>query len=697
MSRRLVGLAALFLLAVVPNVGISATTAGWQVVDAYYRFDVPYPKEFTEYLKDMSPREWALDLRQWEKPLAGSTHVYLKNTGTEPLLIEDVEFAGISLKRAIAFSDQDVKREADPASIFFSDLSAAERKKLIAAGDPIWWRARPSRVPPGEVCEITVRLRTNPPSGTVRLTVCTKGQKPLEVSIPMRHRPRFEYISFSRDLKEMTAFCSAGSKPPQRILLDGEDITSNCTIRFDPDLKVSPVVAKLTTPLKRGKYCCVQAVYPDGSKATELVKVWSDEPAYGMWGAMPGDASDKETAKRYFADLAAHNINTQMEQIGSDCVIEFLKTQEGREYLASLGIRRTVNDYLKQGTTNPYLYFLADEPESADFYVKGVPPEYKMGCLTQGMVNKAQSLHEKDPVTPCAVNINYTFRPQSTYAYGEIPDILMCDPYYQARLSHAYDRSPRRVPLYANARCIYALTYLPRLACMPRPLHMVLYAVSAQSGKGEVKFRFPTPEEKRTEVYYALAGGAKQLSFWWYTPTPPGKKGANGCGAEQPAAKALWKQIGLLGAEFGTVSELVAASCPVDLKTTVETVVGGCKELEPSLWTKTLLSGTDTLLLICVNENLVCDRLGTVYAPIERADLKVDIPDWLLPKDVFEVTYKGIANVNWNKQKALNISLEDTDLTRLIVVTADPQLRSKLVARYNEKYAEKVAKLAELE
>jgi hypothetical protein len=666
----------------------------YRIVDAYYRFDVPYPMDFTEYLKDMSPREWALNLRQWEKPLAGSAHVYLQNVGNNPLAIEDVRFAGISLKRAIAFSDQDVKREADPASVFFSDLTIAERKRFISAGSPIWWRVRPRNVRPGEICEVTVRFRTNTPSGVVKLTLEIRGEKPAEISIPMKPRPRFESISFSRDLASVIAFCSAYSGAPERILLNGEDITSACTIRYDPELKVCPIVARLSSPLKRGSYCCLQAIYPSGSKATELIKVWSDEPAYGIWGGMPGSAGDKETAKRYFDDLAAHNINTQMEQIGSDCIIDFLKTQEGRDYIASLGIRRTINEYFKQNTTNPYMYFLADEPESADFYVEGVPPEYKMGCMTQGMVDKAQTLDEKDSATPSGMNINYTFRPHSTYTYGLIPDILMCDPYYQARLSHAYDRSPWRVPIYANAKCIYALTYLPRLACMPRPLHMVLYAVSGQSGKGLVKFRFPTPEEKRVEVYYALAGGAKQLSFWWYTPALPGKKGANGCGSNEPAAKALWKEIGLLGAEFGTISPLIADSCPVELKTVANVSSGDYPDSEaPYFWTRTLLSGTDTLLLICVNENYVCDRLGTVYTPIDRVDLRTQMPRWLKPVDVFEVTYEGIKDVAWKMKNALEIHLDKTELTRLIVVTADSGLRQNLQARYNQRYAEKVAKL----
>ncbi|MGB9620533.1 MAG: hypothetical protein ACPL7K_08995, partial [Armatimonadota bacterium] len=370
--------------------------AGARLLDSYYRFDVPCP-QFKEFWKDMSDKEAALDLRLWDKPLAGSAHIYLINDGNTPLVIEDVELAGIGLKRAIAYSDQNVRREADPASIFFSDLKEADRNRLIKAGHPIWWRVQPRSVAPGDVCEVAVRFRTNPPGKSVELVLGLKGGGRMKVAVPMKPRPRFESISFSRDLARITAFCSVSSNPPKKLLLNGEDITSACTMRFDPKPSVCPVVVRLSSPLKKGSYCCLQAVYPDGSKATELVKVWSDEPAYGVWGSMAGEANDRETARRYFDDLAAHNINTQMEMLGSDSVVEFLKTQEGRDYIASLGIRRTVNEHLKQGTTNPYLYFLADEPESADFYVQGVPPQYKMGCLAQGMVDKAQSLHEKDP------------------------------------------------------------------------------------------------------------------------------------------------------------------------------------------------------------------------------------------------------------------------------------------------------------
>ena len=215
----------LFLaLAAAADGGVVRAAANPDILDAYYRFDVPCT-EFKEFWRDMSEREAALNLRLWEKPLAGSAHVYLKNTGTGPLDIEDVTVAGISLKRAIAFSDQDVKREADPASIFFSDLTDADRKKLIAAGDPIWWRVQPRSAGPGEVCEVAVRFRTNPPGDSVKLVLKVKGGSPIRVSVPLKPRPRFEAISFSRNLDRIYAYCTRGKQPPKRMLLNGRDIT----------------------------------------------------------------------------------------------------------------------------------------------------------------------------------------------------------------------------------------------------------------------------------------------------------------------------------------------------------------------------------------------------------------------------------------------------------------------------------------
>lgn len=649
-----------------------------QVVEAYYRHDVPFP-EFVEYWKDTGEKERLLNLRTWEKPLAGSAQVYIKNTGTSALEITDVILAGLSLKTAIAFSPtpQNVRREVEPASIYFSKLSEADRDKLIRAGDPIWWRVQPKVIQPGEMTEVTVRFRTNPPGESVKLVLPVKGGKQLEVNVPMARQPRLESVCFSDDLTRISVICTTAGAPT-RVTVNGEDVTSQCSIACDPRLALAPIAINLKSALKRGSYCCIGITYAGGARTMESVKVWSDEPAFGMWGGQRGEEGDFARARAYFDELALHNINCQMEQIGQPCVISFLKTQEGRDYIASLGIRRTVNSYAKQGMMNPYLFFLVDEPESADFYVTGVPKSQLSGCLTQGLVDYAQELHALDPIPPSALNMNRTFPPQSYYIYGHVADLLMTDPYYQAAMLRIFQKQARRMPLYTNAKCIYAMSRVPVSAAAPHPVNLVLLSCLANG------VRFPTPEEKRTEVYYSLAGGAKQISFWWYTPSTDTEKGARGCGEDHPDAKALWREIGLLGAEFRTVSELIADSYPAELAVSTS----------EHFWVRTLLSGRDSLVVICVNENCASDRQGSAYQHVDETEIKVQLPRWLSPKDVFEVNYKGTGDAKWGQaEDSVNLHLGRTHLTRMIIVTADPKLRARLQARYEEKFASNVAKL----
>jgi len=666
--------------------GFGATAhaaAGYRILDACYHSDLRLP-EFDEFWKDMGRREAELDLRVWTKPPAGSLHVYILNTGTTPLEISDIALAGISLKRALTFMDQDLKREAEPASIYFSDLSQPERKKLIAAGDPIWWRVRAEITAPGEVCEAAVRLRTTPPGSSVKLVLAVKGGRPISVEVPLAAIPRFEGISLSENLGRVHAYCSGTKLAPERVLLNGRDVTSRSVVSYDPRVKVTPIAVDPGAPIKRGSYYCLQVAYPNGSKATELMKAYADEPCYGVWGGKPGEEDEVERAKAYFDDLAAHNINCQMEQIGCPCITSFLSTAEGRDYISARKIRRTINDLGKQGTTNPYFYFLTDEPDAGDFFATGVPAQQKLGVLTQGLIAKAQRLHAANPTSPCAVNVDTTFKPIQYYVYGRVADILQTDPYYQATLSSMIESHPRRYPLYTTAKYIHAAAAVPKAACAPNPLQMVLYAVSGHSKKGETKFRFPTPEEKRMEVYYSLAAGAKQISYWWYTPVPVGTPGANGCGGDSPEAKALWKEIGLLGAEFRTVDWLLANGCPANL----------AAKSPDNLWVKTLLCGRESIVVLCMNEDYACDRLGTAYVPVPACGVTVTLPNWLKAADAFEVTYRGTQNLTWSQASgAAKLQLGETELTRMIVITSDPKLRATLQARYDERCAANVAKL----
>ncbi|MCX6374508.1 MAG: hypothetical protein NTU88_00460, partial [Armatimonadetes bacterium] len=439
-------------------------------------------------------------------------------------------------------------------------------------------------------------------------------------------------------------------------------------------------VCPLKSPLERASFHCFQAVYADGSKATAGIRAWNDDLAYGIWGGRPGKESEIEIGRAYVNELGEHNISVQMEMLGSDAVRAFMNSDEGRGLMKSLGIGRVVGDPGKWPT--PYAFYIADEPDTADYKVEGVPPTSKIGCVAQGLIERAIELRAADPSVPNMLNVDMTFKPENWYTYGRLPDIYAADPYYQTRLSQVYWETPGRLPLFAKATFVHAVGRICESACAPNPLHLILNSTRVQ--KEGNRFRFGTPEEKRIEVYYALAAGAKGLSFWWYTPISPNAVGSNGCGADDPGAKALWREIGLLGAEVRTLEPLISRSCPASIP------------ISPprNLWIRTLLAGKDSLILLCVNDKYLDDRVGTFIKPVERAETGVTLPAWLDAKSVFEVDFNGTHDVKWDRAgPKLSLHLEPVAVTRLIVVSSDPGLRDRLQRIYETKFAANVTKL----
>jgi hypothetical protein len=112
------------------------------------------------------------------------------------------------------------------------------------------------------------------------------------------------------------------------------------------------------------------------------------------------------------------------------------------------------------------------------------------------------------------------------------------------------------------------------------------------------------------------------------------------------------------------------------------------------LWVKTLLSGNDTLEVVTVNENVACDRLGTVVRPCQNAQASVTLPTWLAPKDAFEVTPDGVKDVSWKRDGGnVDLSLGTVQISSFVIVTADPGLRAQLQDRYQKMFAANVAKI----
>ena len=239
---------------------------------------------------------------------------------------------------------------------------------------------------------------------------------------------------------------------------------------------------------------------------------------------------------------------------------------------------------------------------------------------------------------------------------------------------------PTNMGAYLKPTYVYAIGEIYQSAGAPNPMHLILHTCRFNFKPEEFRYRAPTPEEKRVELYYSLAAGAKQISFWWYSaPDNYPDSRYYGVGGAEPETKALWREIGLVGGEIRTIGDLVSRGCPASLPI----------KKPRMLWVRSLLAGTDTAIVLVVNDNLASDRLGTVVKPVENARLDVQVPSWLKPAEAFEVTCEGIQDVPWKAgANQVSFDLGTVNLTRMLIFTADAGLRGRLQSIYDQQCAD---------
>jgi hypothetical protein len=685
----------MWLAARVPLVIAAPDIAG-----SAYQADTPFP----QFLHLWS-ENWALKGKDGERlqyasagmPLGAYLHLHLHNSRSNTVPITDVKLEGASLDKAITFSDQPTAR-LFPASLRFSKLPQADIDRLLAAGEPVWWKVDPPSLPPGGFAEVTIRLRRQPKGPLTVQALASQSQ--WTTRIMPTNSPRFMGISFSPALD--TVYCyvqhpqqadaeGRGASPgrvsegtnerlgeaslPSRVLVDGEDVTSRSTIAADAAVNVAPLLIRLSQPLAKGSFHCFQAIYQDGSQAIAGVRAFTDEFIYGMWGYINQGSNAQQRVDYYLGDLQRHNVNAVMESYGGE-VGAFLSGESGREHSRTTGIRAMRNNVGK--VLNPVYYFLKDEPDAHDFAVRQLEPNQRLGTLGQDVVRRSCTFREQDPSSPQLLNLDNTYKPDNWYMYGQLPDVCCADPYFQEQQRIVWTERPAWAASFVKPLYVLGVATICNSACAPKPLHIILNSVRHDSKAGP--FRFATPVEKTVELFYALGAGAKAFSYWWYTPYGE----FHGCGAKDKEAVALWRQIGLLGAQVRTAGPVLTRSCPavVPLKA------------PPKLWTRTLLAGTNTIVLLAVNDNIASDRLGTVVVPLPKTVVTLAPPTWCKPADLFEITPEGVQDLNWKSDAGqVTVDLGQTEVARLVLLTADKSLRSNLEELYRTRFAANVAQL----
>jgi hypothetical protein len=226
--------------------------------------------------------------------------------------------------------------------------------------------------------------------------------------------------------------------------------------------------------------------------------------------------------------FARHLFNTHMGMGGG-----YVRTPEGLEMLKELGLKVMISDPMSRDAGHPQLYarFLMDEPDAHEASIEALPGYRRVGGFAQGLVQKREKWMQEDPRTPILLNVDLTYKPENWMTYGQLPDIFALDPYFIGQLCSTYWKHPGRLGQYSHPYYVFALSEIARFACQPKPLHVILNAVSTQDPENNRAFRYSTPDEKRIEFYYALAAGAQGILTGG---SPYGE--CKGCGSDQPEA-----------------------------------------------------------------------------------------------------------------------------------------------------------------
>ncbi len=677
--------AAVFAAALlIPRAGGAATPL--EVTGSAYFADIPFPHFMHLWQEGWSFRDEdgePLIYARPDMPLGGYLFVYFRNTGAQPLTVSDATVQGLRLTQILEPSDRPARAEDRfYSSLLLSKLPEADIGKARQCGWPAWWKADPETVPPGGHGELVIRMKRAPVPDRLDVQLFAGEQMAGRTVVNVRKEsPRFGTIAFTPDLKtvHLYAFHPTPGTAPVRLLMDGPDVTAQTRIASDPALSFSPMTLRLDEPLPWMSWHVFRAEYPDGSAAMAGIRAWGHEMVYGMWSSPSGEGLDPETAtKQFIAEYRRHNINAVMPYVVGQSR-DYFNSPEGWRWCDEQGVRRMVH-WPRPGNDALFL-FAMDEPDAHDAAFREVPEKERLGALGQFLVGWSHILRRSGPNSPVLLNIDNTYKPENWYMYHQLADIPCVDPYHPEQLDHAYARHPYHLPAHVRPTYIQAVTAISHSSGQPKPLHVILCSTQYEHPDGYLG-RFPTPEEKRMEVYYAVGEGAKGLSYWWFAYD----RFCRGLSTGTPEAKALWNEIGLLGAEVRTAGPLITTSCPAPLETSASRF----------LWVRTLLAGTDTLAVVTVNDNAASDRVGTVVHAVKDARIRVKLPSWLEPADVFEVTFDGVSDVNWSiRDGSLLLEPGEVYLSRFIVATADRSLRSRLEQRYREQFAGNVASLKE--
>lgn len=613
-------------------------------------------------------------------PVRGQLHLFVRNSGDGPAVLEGVELDGRS------------------------------GEELVADGVLAWYHQHPQRIRPGEVGRVTLRLGgvseeqalmlmagAEPPAARVVLRHLKADPVQCEATLGPDAEPlRINMLTFGPDLRTVRAYLQAPDPPEGGFVLEavevnGRDVTDRA--RFGSRRvagAVVPVEITLEEPLTWGRHATVTVSTEQGLSCGHCLRAFPSEfPIQVCLFEQVREDSIEDIHNHCFTAVAPRRDEhvSEMKRLGLDLlafggglgrIMQWWQPENPR----------VIAFWLDERDERPVEDTIRPLNEAHEYY------------LQEGRYIPRQMINLVGPWTGTGM------------AFMDILDVVC----------HAYGMGGA-----INGADFPLLSSLPwrELRAGRRPwwpyFRSAEIALAVDPGSREVLQPAPTtqrviePAQERMMTYGCLQLGAKGICHWaygiqggdrsvYYLDGPGLRLSMGGVpyptsrtvrGYEVPegvcrALKATWDEIGRINAELQTIGPWVADSDPSPIARVTrsqppEAVTGG-----PAAQASALVSGLDTVIVIALNLNIDTEWSGRdpegirSYEPVD-ATIELRLPEWIDPADTFSVDWRGIEDVEATHDgDRLVFELPELAIQRVIVVTGDPEVRSRMAERLQE-------------